>query len=117
MKGVPQGNGGDCPSFFPLPAFTPGAGPAPNASIPAPTHVHMAFGGMMTLGWYTPGAEKTLGTFEELPTSTHRKSDHGQYYATKDFYDPVKDRRILWGWGVPPLNVRWTQKHNLSNAT
>ena len=66
----------------------------------------MAFGGMMTLGWYTPGAPKSLGTFEELPPSTHRKSDHGQYYATKDFHDPVKNRRILWGWGVPPLNVR-----------
>lgn len=29
---TPQGNGGDCPSFFPLPAITPGAGPPPNVS-------------------------------------------------------------------------------------
>jgi sucrose-6-phosphate hydrolase SacC (GH32 family) len=49
--GVPQGNGGDCPSFFPLPANTPGAGPAPNASAPVPTHAHLVFGGELTMGW------------------------------------------------------------------
>ncbi|KAF7824886.1 beta-fructofuranosidase, soluble isoenzyme I-like [Senna tora] len=24
--------------------------------------------------------------------------DYGRYYASKTFYDPVKQRRILWGW-------------------
>ncbi|KAJ7298152.1 hypothetical protein O6H91_Y014400 [Diphasiastrum complanatum] len=24
--------------------------------------------------------------------------DYGKYYASKTFYDPVKQRRILWGW-------------------
>ncbi|XP_061356225.1 beta-fructofuranosidase, soluble isoenzyme I-like isoform X2 [Gastrolobium bilobum] len=24
--------------------------------------------------------------------------DHGRYYASKTFYDQVKERRILWGW-------------------
>ena len=41
----PGGNGGDCPSFFPLPDATPGAGPAPKSAPPAPTHVHMTAGG------------------------------------------------------------------------
>ena len=26
--------------------------------------------------------------------------------ATKDFWDPVGNRRILWGWGVPPLDAQ-----------
>ena len=26
--------------------------------------------------------------------------DQGNFYASKDFYDPVKDRRINWGWAV-----------------
>ena len=101
-----NGAGGDCPSFWPLPRLTPGAGTAPNASAPPPTHVHMVMGGMMTLGWYTPGPPKTLGTFMPADPKTHRKSDHGPYYATKDFYDPVQQRRILWGWAVPPLDAQ-----------
>ena len=24
--------------------------------------------------------------------------DYGRYYASKTFYDPEKERRILWGW-------------------
>lgn len=24
--------------------------------------------------------------------------DHGSWYASKTFFDPVKSRRILWGW-------------------
>lgn len=54
-----------------------------------------------TARWYTPGPPKTLGEFILADPKTHRKSDQGQYYATKDFFDPVKNRRILWGWGVP----------------
>jgi len=76
---APQGGGGDCPSFFKLPPTTPGAGPAPNASAPPPTHVHMVAGGWMTLGWYTPGPPKTVGEFLEADPSTHRKSDTGLY--------------------------------------
>jgi hypothetical protein len=139
----PQGAGGDCPSFWPLPPVTPGAGPPKNASAGAqPTHVHMTSGGFMTLGWYTPGPPKTVGEFLEADPKTKRKSDHGKYYATKDcaitnlciyqltcmsllfptrvpqlvacvaegmrvrtVWDPIGKRRILWGWGVPPLNA------------
>ena len=102
-----HGAGGDCPSFFPLPPTTPGAGAAANASARPPTHCHMVMGGEMTLGWYTPPtAPGTLGSFVRADSTTHRKSDHGQYYATKDFWDPVKGRRILWGWGVPPLDAQ-----------
>lgn len=65
-----------------LPPLTPGAGPAPNISAPMPTHVHMVFGGEMTLGWYTPGPARTVGTFLRADPVTHRKSDHGQYVSS-----------------------------------
>lgn len=35
----------------------------------------------------------------------------GKTDATKDFWDPVKNRRILWGWGVPPLNAESLPRH------
>ena len=28
--------------------------------------------------------------------------DRGSYYASKDFYDPVQERRINWGWATIP---------------
>ena len=33
--------------------------------------------------------------------------DTGALYASKDFYDPVKNRRINWGWArVPPASTQ-----------
>jgi sucrose-6-phosphate hydrolase SacC (GH32 family) len=99
--------GGDCPSLFPLPPKTPGAGPPPDTKR-EPTHVHMSFGGSMNLGWMEDGAPRTVGNWTpaERRGFVGRKSDHGFYYATKDFWDPVKGRRLLWGWAVPPLNAQ-----------
>ena len=51
QKTFPQG---ECPSFFPLPSSTPGAGPAP-AGAGTPTHVHKASHGgkdWMQVGTY-----------------------------------------------------------------
>ena len=79
-------NGGDCPSLFRLPPPTPGSGPAANASQQQPTHVHMSFGGFMLPGFYDSGPPQHLGTWREADPKTHRKSDHGIYYATKDFW-------------------------------
>jgi beta-fructofuranosidase len=108
--------GGDCPSLFPLPPKTPGAGPPPDSK--RPTHVHMSFGGNMNLGWMEDGAPRTVGnwTSAERAGFPNRKSDHGQYYATKDFWDPVKERRLLWGWGVPPLNAQTLVREMTWNA-
>lgn len=32
--------------------------------------------------------------------------DKGTTHASKDFYDPVKDRRILWVWGTVPSGIQ-----------
>ena len=92
--------GGECPSFFPLPAATPGSGPAPVAVTGGiPTHVYKASHGRkdwMSVGSYVAGPPKQLGNFTALGPEV--LIDHGAFYASKDFYDPVGKRRINWGW-------------------
>merc|ERR1719277_2199456 len=93
---------GECPSFFPLPKTTPGA--KVSASDPQPTHVHKASQrgkDWMNVGTYTEGPAKTAGKFEATPGITaglkYQIIDVAALYASKDFYDPVKQRRINWG--------------------
>lgn len=103
--------GGECPSFFPLPPSTPGAGPAP-AGAGTPTHVHKASHGgkdWMQVGSYTAGAPKVLGNWESTAGVPRVDAivDVGDFYASKDFWDPVKKRRINWGWArVPPSSTQ-----------
>jgi len=96
---------GECPSFFPLPPTTPGAGSAP-AGAPTYTHVHKgshsgdcgAQCDWMQVGVYTPPrSTHTLGNWTAEPEVN---IDKGRFYASKDFWDPVKERRINWGWAM-----------------
>lgn len=60
---------GECPSFFELPPMTPGSDP-PAADVQLPTHVHKSSHhgkDWVQIGTYTPGAAKTLGTFNATP--------------------------------------------------
>lgn len=42
-----------------------------------------------------------------LFSSARAPADMGHFYASKDFYDPVKKRRINWGWAqVPPASTQ-----------
>jgi len=104
QPGFPEG---ECPSFFPLPRTTPGAGSAP-AGAKTPTHVHKASHGgkdWMQVGTYIAGPPKTNGNWTALLPEV--KIDAGNFYASKDFYDPVKGRRINWGWAtVPPASTQ-----------
>ena len=97
---------GECPSFFEMPRDTPGAGPAP-VGTPAYTHVHKAShgGDWMQVGIYQPNGVRQNGDW--LNATTEVKIDMGQFYASKDFYDPVGKRRINWGWAqVPPSSTQ-----------
>lgn len=66
----------------------------------------------MCVGTYTEGPAKTTGSFTATPGIKaglkETKIDMGRFYASKDFYDPVKDRRINYGWALTagPTNVR-----------
>jgi len=59
----------------------------------------------MQVGTYTAGPPKTDGNWTALLPEI--KIDSGNSYASKDFYDPVKNRRINWGWAtVPPASTQ-----------
>lgn len=50
------------------------------------------------LGTYNVSTEKWVPDNPDLDVGLGLKLDYGKYYASKTFYDPVKGRRILWGW-------------------
>lgn len=59
----------------------------------------------MVVGTYVAGAPKTNGKW--TPNGKEVLIDAGALYASKDFYDPVKQRRINWGWArVPPASTQ-----------
>jgi len=97
--------GGECPSFFPMVRDTPGAGPAPPGAKTY-THVHKAShgGDWMQVGTYVENGPKQNG---EWTAEKEVKIDMGHFYASKDFWDPVKKRRINYGWAtVPPQSTQ-----------
>merc|ERR1719230_2239689 len=66
----------------------------------------------MNVGTYIEGASHTTGSFNATPGIhaglDETMIDQGALYASKDFYDPVKQRRINWGWArtAGPTNVQ-----------
>ena len=85
---------GACPSFFPLPNTTKGAGPAPPGAK-QPTHVYLygdttlrpasaSHRTVLVAGAYTEHGKGNLGTFDAVVSQV---SDNGIYYAAKDFWD------------------------------
>jgi beta-fructofuranosidase len=112
---------GECPSFFPLPKSTPGAGGAP-AGAETPTHVYkVSHGGKdwMMVGTYVAGPPKQLGSFTATKgvPNTETLIDSGALYASKDMYDPVKQRRINWGWAKIAFGERSTNTWDSSAHT
>ena len=106
---------GDCPTFFPLPAITPGAEHyIQSHSSPMPDHVHKSGGpggdqvqvGQWTDGKAGPEGHGTVGVWKVTPGTRSVLLDKGKTHASKDFYDPVKKRRILWVWGTVPSGLQ-----------
>ena len=117
---------GDCPTFFPLPPLTPSAGGSSEAAADAdrhvlggalPTHVHKAGqaagvnDGLEVGTWVdgtprTAAANATPGTWTpHVPlypagggSATVALDDPGATHASKDFWDPVRGRRVMWVW-------------------
>lgn len=50
----------------------------------------------MSVGSYVAGPPKSIGNFTMMGSEV--LIDQGAFYASKDFYDPVEQRRINWGW-------------------
>ena len=140
--GLSQFPKGECPSFFPLPKdYRPAntlnsnnnnnlnnnnnnlnnnnnnSNNLNNNLNSRPTHVHKSSHGgkdWMQVGTYTEGQPGTVGNWSATPGFSFDQVliDAGNFYASKDFYDPVKDRRINWGWAiVPPASTQTLPRH------
>jgi sucrose-6-phosphate hydrolase SacC (GH32 family) len=109
----------ECPSFYPLPAATPGTEDEYNAAVATgtlPTHVHKTScgGDWWQMGTYTEGKPKELGSFAATPSWedvwAQMRIDQGAFYASKDNEYPSKkgnSRRINWGWAqVAPASTQ-----------
>merc|ERR1712226_1283629 len=109
----------ECPSFYPLPAPTPGFESQYEALSKAgslPTHVHKTScgGDWWQLGTCMPGKPKELDHFNATAgweaEFAQVKMDQGHFYASKDNEYPTKTggkRRINWGWAtVPPASTQ-----------
>ncbi|KAK6941894.1 Glycosyl hydrolase family 32, C-terminal [Dillenia turbinata] len=92
----------ECPDFFPI-LLKGKKGLDTSVSGPNVKHVLKVSLDVTRYEYYT------LGTYYEakdryVPDNTSEdgwgglRYDYGNFYASKSFYDPVKRRRILWGW-------------------
>jgi len=120
--------GCECPSFYPLPAPTPGFEAEYEAMRDSglPTNVHKTScgGDWWQLGTYSANATGKLGSFNATPgwedLFVQRKIDQGKFYASKDNVYPTKDggsRRINWGWAqVPPASTQTLPREITFNA-
>ena len=89
---------GDCPTLFKRPPLVPGEQVPSNAALPS--HVHKAGSGndQLQAGIWTDGKPGAAGTWEQIGGSVNL--DNGATHASKNFFDPVFNRSIMWVWGT-----------------
>ncbi|XP_062079363.1 beta-fructofuranosidase, insoluble isoenzyme 1-like isoform X1 [Humulus lupulus] len=51
-----------------------------------------------TIGTYLPNKDRYVLDNTSIDGWAGLRYDYGNFYASKTFYDPLKMRRILWGW-------------------
>ena len=50
------------------------------------------------MGTYYSEKDRYVPDMTSADDHTGLRYDYGNFYASKTFYDPGKNRRILWGW-------------------
>jgi beta-fructofuranosidase len=90
----------ECPDFFPVSGS--GLQDGLDTSAPGIKYVLKSSLDLTRYDYYTIGSyNKSKDRYypDDPNGDYHRlRYDYGNYYASKTFYDPVKRRRILWGW-------------------
>nr|CCV19965.1 beta-fructofuranosidase, insoluble isoenzyme IVR1_4AL [Triticum aestivum] len=51
-----------------------------------------------TIGWYDHAKDRYTPDLDFPDNDYGLRYDYGDFYASKSFFDPVKKRRVLWGW-------------------
>lgn len=92
----------ECPDFFPV-SVTGKEGVDTSVNNATVRHVVKAsFGGndCYVIGKYSSENEEFSADYEFTNTSADLRYDYGTFYASKAFFDSVKNRRINWGWVI-----------------
>ncbi|TXG61215.1 hypothetical protein EZV62_012578 [Acer yangbiense] len=90
----------ECPDFYPV-SINGTNGVDTSVLNPSVKHVMKASFNShdyYMLGTYNPQMEKFFPHTDFEGTSSDLRYDYGKLYASKTFFDNVKNRRILWGW-------------------
>uniref|UniRef100_A0ACD5UCI6 Uncharacterized protein n=2 Tax=Avena sativa TaxID=4498 RepID=A0ACD5UCI6_AVESA len=93
----------ECVDFFPVSAagdvgMETSAAPGPGvrhvlkASLDDDRHDYYA------IGTYDAGSDRWTPDDAAVDVGIGLRYDYGKFYASKTFYDPVRRRRVLWGW-------------------
>ncbi|VVB14176.1 unnamed protein product [Arabis nemorensis] len=92
----------ECPDFFPV-SITGKEGVETSVNNANVRHVLKAsFGGndCYVIGKYSSETEEFSADSDFTKTNADLRYDYGTFYASKAFFDSVKDRRINWGWVI-----------------
>ncbi|KAK7321589.1 hypothetical protein VNO77_32387 [Canavalia gladiata] len=93
----------ECPDFFPV--YINGSTNGVDTSVQNPIVRHVLKISYLSkqhdyyfLGKYVSDQENFIPDVRFTGTSLDLRYDYGKFYASKSFFDSVKNRRILWGW-------------------
>ncbi|CAA7039807.1 unnamed protein product [Microthlaspi erraticum] len=92
----------ECPDFFPV-SITGQEGVETSVNNASVRHVlKSSFGGhdCYVIGTYSSETDEFSADSEFTNTTADLRFDHGTFYASKAFFDSVKNRRINWGWVI-----------------
>lgn len=92
----------ECPDFFPVSSFAP-LGLDTSVNGPHVKHVLKVSLDDTRKEYYTIGTyyfKKDVYVPDEgsIDSDSGLRYDYGKFYASKTFFDSLKNRRILWGW-------------------
>ncbi|KAF4397395.1 hypothetical protein G4B88_027135 [Cannabis sativa] len=103
LHSVPNTGMWECPDFYPV--STSGAKNGLDTSSLGENvkHVHKVSLDITryeyyTLGTYLTHKDKYVPDNTSIDGWAGLRYDYGNFYASKSFYDPVKLRRVMWGW-------------------
>ena len=96
----------ECVDLYPVATAGPLVGQALENSVPAGENVkHVLKAGLndewhdyYAIGTYDREANKWTPDDETIDVGIGLRYDWGKFYASRTFYDPVKQRRVLWGY-------------------
>uniref|UniRef100_A0ACD5V6B5 Uncharacterized protein n=2 Tax=Avena sativa TaxID=4498 RepID=A0ACD5V6B5_AVESA len=95
----------ECVDFFPVSAAESGDVGLETSAPPGPGVRHVLKASLdddrhdyYAIGTYDAGSDRWTPDDAAVDVGIGLRYDYGKFYASKTFYDPVRRRRVLWGW-------------------